>query len=383
MSAAAAALCFLAFLGAVTHEIWPRRGEVVNDVAAVFASPAPAEAAPAPVPASERPVYRHSIVPGGAYSRGELVGAIRADAVVAAHYEHIDVDKIRPKTVTAAREVYVSYRVGDRVFWTKNRVRLSPGERLLTDGTSEIRARCGNLVSDQARQPVAGDGPPLAALDEVAPETGSSTIAGERDAESQFGDVPSVPMLSGRVPLGGAGLVPGLPGIPVTPGSGGGAGAPYFAGSSTGTGGMSLVAPLGNSGRRNGENGPNGGGSNGGGSNGGGSNGGGSNGGGSNGGGSNGGGSNGGGPNGGGSNGGGSNGGGSNGGGSNGGGSNEPPPFVPETTTGTIETTGNIVVDTGDGETDGDVPTVPEPATMTLLTLGAIAAAARKVRSRR
>jgi hypothetical protein len=369
--AALAAVCVFGFVAVVAREVWPQRAEVIADVSAVFTEPDPAGALPVAAPASERPVYRHSIVPGGAYSRAEVADAMRRDAVVAAHYEHIDVEKVHAKRIDVPRAVYVSYRVGNQVYWSKNRVRLSPGETVLTDGKTEIRARCGNLLSDDAQQPVAGEEPPLAALDEADPETGSSTMAGARGPEGALAHVPFLPGPNGTSgsTLDGLATVPGLPGG-VTPPmwlNGGGGGVSPSLGSSTGTNGTSLVAPLGGSEPNN------------------------SNGGGSNDGGSNEGGSNGGGSNGGGSNDGGSNGGGSNGGGSNGGGGNEEPPkFIPPTTTGDPETTttgdpvttttGNTVNDTTGGD---DTHTVPEPGTLVLLGLGACGLASRALRARR
>lgn len=373
--AATAVLSLLGFIAGVTYEIWPHRAEVVADVTSAFTSPAPA--APAPVAAPARLVYRHSIVPGGAYSRREVADAMRKDAVVAAHYRDVDVDKVHTTTVTAARAVYVSYRVGNQTYWTRNRVQLAPGETVLTDGDTEIRARCGNLVSDNARQPVAAVDPPLAALDEAMPEleTGSSTMTGERgDDEGRLTHVPFMAdaRREGSSGFDGADAASGGPASIDTPmwANGGSGGASPYMGAGTGANGTSLVSPLGGSQRND----------NGGGSNGGGSNGGGSNGGGSNEGGPNGGGPNGGGPNGGGPNGGGPNGGGPNGGGPNGGGGDEKFPPPGDLTT----TTGNIVIDTtGDGDSDGEVPSVPEPGTLMLLTLGACGFAARAVRKRR
>lgn len=46
------------------------------------------------------------------------------------------------------RFAHVSYRKGDRLFWTRNKVRIPAGERILTDGRHEIRARCGNRIED-------------------------------------------------------------------------------------------------------------------------------------------------------------------------------------------------------------------------------------------
>ena len=353
--AASAALCLFGFVAAVAYEIWPRRAEVVAEVATAFASPEPADAVLAAMPAPERPAYRHSIVRGGVYSSKEVADAIRKDQVVAAHYEGVDLAGLHPKTVPAARAVYVSYRIGDRVFWTKNRVRLAAGETVLTDGNREIRARCGNLVSDHARQPVADREPALTALDQTQPESGSSTMAGVREPEGGVNDVPALPMLaSGRA--FGAVPPPGAPGMPGEPGAqgalmqaGGAGGGISSGGSRAGTAGSPFGVPLGNSertdrshdgdGKANDDSHSS---------------------------------------TGGGSNHGGSNGGGSNEGGSHGGGHDDPhhPSDHPTTTTTNL-------VGTTTGGAEDDVPTVPEPAAMTLLALGALGAAVRKVRSRR
>ena len=74
---------------------------------------------------------------------------------------------------------YVSYRIGDRVFWTRKPVRIPAGETLLTDGETEIRARCGNAVSDLAREPVSDVEPMAAELDE--PISADSSLSGERE----------------------------------------------------------------------------------------------------------------------------------------------------------------------------------------------------------
>jgi hypothetical protein len=78
-----------------------------------------------------------------------LRAKLRADGVAARHYIGFDVDSAVLMRVHQERKVYVSYRIGDRVYWTRNRVRLPPGEYLLTDGRNLVRARCGNRVSEQ------------------------------------------------------------------------------------------------------------------------------------------------------------------------------------------------------------------------------------------
>jgi hypothetical protein len=101
-----------------------------------------------------RAVYPYSVIPGGAFSYEEVESAIRSDPVTAAHYAGFDRAHFKMAAADAGRKVYVSFRLGDRIFWTRNAVSLKPGEILLSDGVREARARCGNQISDAPRQPV-------------------------------------------------------------------------------------------------------------------------------------------------------------------------------------------------------------------------------------
>ncbi|NIA54570.1 PEP-CTERM sorting domain-containing protein [Massilia sp. TW-1] len=138
-------------------------------VTALAAAPAPATAVQ---PAAEqvetkktRRVYAYSIVPGGVLDRRELAHAIVVDKVVAAHYAAFEASKATVKTVAAPRGVYVSYRKGDKVYWTAKKLQLAQGETVLSDGQNEIRTRCGNRISDVPRLPVEVKGPSEEELD--------------------------------------------------------------------------------------------------------------------------------------------------------------------------------------------------------------------------
>lgn len=125
-----------------------------------------------PAVAKARRVYPYSIVPGGVADRDELAHAVKADKVVAEHYVSFNVARASALTVLRPRAVYVSYRRGDKVYWTANRLMLAPGETVLSDGKSEIRGRCGNRISDVPQLPVEARGPSEHELDasvEVAP----------------------------------------------------------------------------------------------------------------------------------------------------------------------------------------------------------------------
>ncbi|WP_449405647.1 hypothetical protein [Massilia phosphatilytica] len=72
-----------------------------------------------------RRVYPYSIVPGGVIDRRELAHAVVADKVVAAHYAAFETARATVETVTKPRAVYVSYRKGDKVFWTSKKLQLA------------------------------------------------------------------------------------------------------------------------------------------------------------------------------------------------------------------------------------------------------------------
>jgi hypothetical protein len=107
----------------------------------------------------DRPVFRHSVIAGGAYTADEVEAAMERDAVVAAHYSGINPAKLRVETLPSDRDVYMSYRIGQEIFWTKQKMRLQEGETILTDGVHHIRARCGNCIAFAPMEPTADDEP--------------------------------------------------------------------------------------------------------------------------------------------------------------------------------------------------------------------------------
>jgi hypothetical protein len=125
------------------------------------------------IDAATRTVYRHSVVAGGVHSQYELRNAIAMDAVVAAHYTNVTVSDARMEKVREPRLAYMSYRIGDRIYWTKHKMALQVGEAILTDGRNEIRARCGNCISDKPMQPTLLAEPAAAEFDRatVVPST--------------------------------------------------------------------------------------------------------------------------------------------------------------------------------------------------------------------
>lgn len=98
-------------------------------------------------------VFPYSIVAGGIHSKQQFEDAMRSDPVAAAHYANFNAANFRLIKLKREREAYVSFRVGDNVYWTSHKVRLRRGETLISDGRHLGRARCGNRVSETPRLP--------------------------------------------------------------------------------------------------------------------------------------------------------------------------------------------------------------------------------------
>jgi hypothetical protein len=108
---------------------------------------------------STRQVYPYSVVSGGVHSTEEFAAARDVDPVVARHYGDVAPGAFRAERVDAPRLAYMSYRVGDEIYWTKRRLILHEGEQILTDGETTVRGRCGNRLSDTPMVPTSGQEP--------------------------------------------------------------------------------------------------------------------------------------------------------------------------------------------------------------------------------
>jgi len=102
-----------------------------------------------------RPVYPYSVVPGGVEDVQELKWVAEHDPIVGAHYAGFNYAHAQVVRLTLARTVYISYRIGNRIYWTSHRVTLHKGEKLITDGRITARTRCANRVEEAPQQQAA------------------------------------------------------------------------------------------------------------------------------------------------------------------------------------------------------------------------------------
>jgi hypothetical protein len=108
---------------------------------------------------SQRKVYPYSVIPGGVQSAADLKNSLTRDSVVANHYQDFEVEKTRVVHLNQDRFLFVSYRLGNRVYWTKKPLLLPKGEAVITDGEHLARTRCGNRLSEAPAGPVLAAGP--------------------------------------------------------------------------------------------------------------------------------------------------------------------------------------------------------------------------------
>lgn len=152
-----------------------------------------------------RPIYPYSVIPGGAFSPAELRSAAARDPGVARHYNDFDLRHTRLVTLTADRYQYVSFRVKNRIFWTRKTLRIPKGEVLLTDGYSYARTRCGNRLSSHRLGKETPFEPSLASLS-LPPVTPELLPGLELAKTSELGSPDALPTL----PLGVPQLAPAL-----------------------------------------------------------------------------------------------------------------------------------------------------------------------------
>ena len=119
----------------------------------------------APATATQ-PTYPYSVIPGGVHDAAELREVAARDYVVRRHFGGFDFSRARLVRSDRAREVYLSYRIRDHVYWTRKKVRLLAAELLLTDGKITARTRCGNQVSEMPKGEVSDEEPETDVLDE-------------------------------------------------------------------------------------------------------------------------------------------------------------------------------------------------------------------------
>jgi len=149
-----------------------------------------------------RPVYPYSVVPGGVRDAHELKWVADHDPAVAAHYAGFDYDHARVVRLVLARTAYVSYRIGNKVYWTRRRVTLKKGETVITDGKMTARTRCGNRVEEVPQQATSQSEPPVTKFDEpVQPVTGTAVANPPVPLQTALMNRPGLPGLGGAPPL--------------------------------------------------------------------------------------------------------------------------------------------------------------------------------------
>jgi hypothetical protein len=101
-----------------------------------------------------------------------------------------------------ARTAYVSYRIGNHVYWTRRRIKLHKGEKVITDGKMTARARCANRVEEVPQQATSSSEPPVARFEEpVRPSEGTAVQNPPQAFQSALMNRPAMPGMGPMPPL--------------------------------------------------------------------------------------------------------------------------------------------------------------------------------------
>lgn len=114
---------------------------------------------------SGRRIYPYSIIRGGIETVEELQHAIQLDPVAAKHFTDFDLSQARIVRLPVEKVAYVSYRVKDKVYWTRKKIKLARGEKLITDGVNSARTRCANRISETPGPGLGPQEPPPGVFD--------------------------------------------------------------------------------------------------------------------------------------------------------------------------------------------------------------------------
>lgn len=164
---------------------------------------------------SLRPNYPYSIIPGGAYSPAELRIVNEKDPLVRDHYADFNIRNARLVVLTEDRSEYVSFKLHQRIYWTRNKLRIPKGEILLTDGYNYARTRCGNRLSNKPQANTTALQPPdrLLSLPPFRPELLAEIPAAEAPPMGElaqlFPNLPhTMPPLAPVLPAGTESALP-------------------------------------------------------------------------------------------------------------------------------------------------------------------------------
>ena len=113
-----------------------------------------------------RLIYRYSVVPGGVRTPAELAEAAAHDPDVALHYSRLNFRRAHLVRLVADQRMYVSYRKGGRILWTKKPHLIRAGETVITDGKVTARTRCGNRLASKPKGITETEGPTEAQLNQ-------------------------------------------------------------------------------------------------------------------------------------------------------------------------------------------------------------------------
>ncbi len=142
------------------------RGDTHDNLALLATQPSAA----LPAKTRKRVVYPYSVVPGGVETPEDLKLAAERDPEIAVHYADFDFSRARLIRLSAPQDLYLSYRMRGKLYWTKKKIHLPAGEKVITDGKTIARTRCANRGKGAAQLGTSPAEPPKEIFEQPLPQ---------------------------------------------------------------------------------------------------------------------------------------------------------------------------------------------------------------------
>jgi hypothetical protein len=152
-----------------------------------------ASSTPRTVPV-ERPRFRYSLIAGGVTSVAELRASTSLDPILKKAYGEFNWARAHAFVFGTDTGVFMEFRRGNIIHWTKNRVVVPAGTLAFTDGRFTVLARCGNLISWAPSEPSEEINPGLleSPVEPISPPATPPTVD-RREWQSASTTTPALP----------------------------------------------------------------------------------------------------------------------------------------------------------------------------------------------
>src|SRR5262249_41011193 len=107
----------------------------------------------APTPVNNSISGNFPVIPGGVSSAKDFCARAEANPVLKKYIAGFNCTVAYETTLASDITVFMTFRKGDRILWSRHGILVHKGERLITDGTRSFLVRCANEIQFTPQTP--------------------------------------------------------------------------------------------------------------------------------------------------------------------------------------------------------------------------------------